>query len=107
MTADSILDLPIATAVVPSADDAGCGEPDVEARCGDVRSKRRPWSPEEDTQLKELVERHGIKSWAIIATQLCLRLYQRPTLLHHCRSCPVDAVHRQRRLRSCGSCETP
>ena len=25
---------------------------------------------EEDTQLKELVERHGIKSWAIIATQL-------------------------------------
>ena len=70
MTADSILDLPIATAVVPSADDAGCGEPDVEARCGDVRSKRRPWSPEEDTQLKELVERHGIKSWAIIATQL-------------------------------------
>ena len=70
MTADSILDLPIATAVVPSADDAGCGEPDVEARCNDVRSKRRPWSPEEDTQLKELVERHGIKSWAIIATQL-------------------------------------
>ena len=70
MTADAILDLPIATAVVPSADDAGCGEPDVEARCGDVRSKRRPWSPEEDTRLKELVERHGIKSWAIIATQL-------------------------------------
>jgi hypothetical protein len=57
-----------------AADDDAGGELDEEARCiafgGDARSKRRPWSPEEDTRLKELVERHGIKSWAIIATQL-------------------------------------
>ena len=64
-----VVALASSTSEAAADDDAG-GELDEEARCGDARSKRRPWSPEEDTQLKELVERHGIKSWAIIATQL-------------------------------------
>ena len=36
-------------------------------------TKRRPWSPEEDEHLRQLVDVHGIKSWALIATHLQMR----------------------------------
>ena len=36
----------------------------------DAPAKRRPWGPEEDDHLRELVQIYGIKSWAQIATQL-------------------------------------
>ena len=36
-------------------------------------TKRRPWNPDEDEQLKQLVEVHGVKNWALIATQLHMR----------------------------------
>ena len=54
MTADSILDLPIATAVVPSADDAGCGEPDVEARCGEHAASFPPTVTDRGFALRRL-----------------------------------------------------
>ena len=36
----------------------------------DAPAKRRPWGPEEDEHLRQLVEVYGIKSWAQIATKL-------------------------------------
>ncbi len=36
----------------------------------EVPAKRRPWSPDEDEHLRELVDQYGIKSWAAIATNL-------------------------------------
>ena len=36
-------------------------------------AKRRPWGPEEDEQLRQLVDVYGIKSWAQIATNLSNR----------------------------------
>ena len=36
-------------------------------------TKRRPWNPDEDEQLRHLVEVHGVKNWALIATQLNMR----------------------------------
>jgi hypothetical protein len=36
-------------------------------------AKRRPWGPEEDEHLRQLVEQYGIKSWAAIATNLSNR----------------------------------
>ena len=48
---------------------AAAAELEDETR-GEARSKRRPWSPEEDVMLKQLVDTHGVKSWAIIATHL-------------------------------------
>ena len=35
--------------------------------------KRRPWGPEEDEHLRQLVDQYGIKSWALIATNLSNR----------------------------------
>ena len=39
----------------------------------DAPAKRRPWGPEEDDHLRELVQIYGIKSWAAIATNLSNR----------------------------------
>ena len=39
-------------------------------KLADPTSKRRPWCAEEDLHLKGLVDQHGIKSWAIIASFL-------------------------------------
>lgn len=36
-------------------------------------TKRRPWNADEDESLKQLVEEHGTKNWALIATQLTMR----------------------------------
>ena len=36
-------------------------------------AKRRPWGPEEDEHLRQLVDQYGIKSWAAIATNLTNR----------------------------------
>ena len=36
----------------------------------DMPAKRRPWSPDEDDHLRQLVDQYGIKSWAQIATNL-------------------------------------
>ena len=36
----------------------------------DAPAKRRPWGPEEDEHLRQLVDVYGIKSWAQIATNL-------------------------------------
>jgi hypothetical protein len=41
---------------------------DVDELC-----KRRPWHQNEDEYLRQLVELHGIKSWAHIATFLQMR----------------------------------
>ena len=35
--------------------------------------KRRPWAADEDEHLKMLVDEHGVKSWAHIATYLHMR----------------------------------
>ena len=43
----------------------GAGVEDHEAP-----AKRRPWGPDEDEHLRQLVHIYGIKSWAQIATQL-------------------------------------
>ena len=39
----------------------------------DAPAKRRPWGPEEDEHLRQLVDVYGIKSWAQIATNLLNR----------------------------------
>eukprot|EP00967_Tisochrysis_lutea_P130754 scaffold226591_cov36-Tisochrysis_lutea.AAC.1 len=39
----------------------------------DVGAKRRPWAAIEDEKLKELVGLHGVKNWALIATELHMR----------------------------------
>ena len=31
---------------------------------------RKPWEPEEDQRLKELVGKHGVQQWAIIASEM-------------------------------------
>ena len=36
----------------------------------DTAAKRRPWGPDEDEHLRQLVQVYGIKSWAQIATRL-------------------------------------
>ena len=36
-------------------------------------AKRRPWGPDEDEHLRQLVDQYGIKSWAQIATNLSNR----------------------------------
>lgn len=40
---------------------------------GAPNAKRRPWNPDEDEQLRSLVDQYGIKSWAQIATNLTNR----------------------------------
>ena len=40
---------------------------------GAPNAKRRPWNPDEDEQLRSLVDQFGIKSWAQIATNLTNR----------------------------------
>ena len=35
----------------------------------DTAAKRRPWGPDEDEHLRQLVQVYGIKSWAQIATR--------------------------------------
>lgn len=49
-------------------------EEDIFAGAGvETCTKRRPWNPDEDEQLRHLVEIHGVKNWALIATQLNMR----------------------------------
>ena len=36
----------------------------------DTAAKRRPWGPDEDEHLRQLVQVYGIKTWAQIATRL-------------------------------------
>jgi len=38
-----------------------------------VGPKRRPWATEEDDNLRQLVGVHGVKNWALIATELHMR----------------------------------
>ncbi len=44
-----------------------------DAAAAAASAKRRPWGTDEDERLKELVQLHGIKNWAMIATQLHMR----------------------------------
>ncbi len=46
----------------------GLEEADLDA--DEAPAKRRPWGPDEDEHLRQLVHIYGIKSWAQIATQL-------------------------------------
>jgi hypothetical protein len=39
----------------------------------EVGPKRRPWAAEEDDKLRQLVGVHGVKNWAMIATELHMR----------------------------------
>ncbi len=48
-------------------------DPLIDDGDGAPNAKRRPWNPEEDEQLRSLVDQYGIKSWAQIATNLTNR----------------------------------
>jgi len=39
----------------------------------DFGAKRRPWAVNEDDKLRGLVSQHGVKNWALIATELLMR----------------------------------